>query len=71
MGNKAFLKLVIGTLVVGVGLGVAVIGVVALGDGNGEETAQNNLPQATASGAGTPGPNRPWFGRGAYRGTYQ
>ena len=53
MGNKAFLKLVIGTLVVGVGLGVAVIGVVALGDGNGEETAQNNLPQAAASGAGT------------------
>ena len=53
MGNKAFLKLVIGTLVVGVGLGVAVIGVVALGDSNGSETVQSNPPSATASGAGT------------------
>jgi len=53
MGNKAFLKLVIGTLVVGVGLGVAVIGVVALGDSNASETIQGNPPPATASGAGT------------------
>ena len=53
MGNKAFLKLVIGTLVVGVGLGVAAIGVLALGDGNGEQTTLSNLPAATASGAGT------------------
>ena len=52
MGNKAFLRLVIGTLVVGVGLGVAVIGVVALGNSNGEETIQSNLPTRTTSGAG-------------------
>ena len=46
MNTKAFVMLLVGVLVLGGSLGGAFAGGVAMGKGQGEETAQNSLPQS-------------------------
>ena len=54
MNTKAFVWLVLGTLAVGVGIGAAAIGVVALGDGQAEETGQSSLSMQPPSDLSRP-----------------
>ena len=56
MQTKAFIWLVVGTLVVGVGIGAIIAIVLALGDGQGEGTSQGSLPTQSASGTVEPRP---------------